>query len=154
MELNGLAEETIRNKIINDLKLELRENDETFILNDLSNLYEEEDLFSFCSSKRIKINGEVDRYLNYNSIKEDFIDDPLNFWIKNKQLFPKLSSLAIKLLTIPASSMLEEQLFSVAAITLSDRRISLDKEVFNNLLFIKNNRDLLDDNIVSNNLLL
>lgn len=57
------------------------------IVNDLDNLYED-DLFNFCSSSRkIKTNSELNLYLNFNFVKENFSVDPL----KNCSAFPKLA---------------------------------------------------------------
>ena len=105
---------------------------------------ENDDLLSFCVGTASAVGeSELEMYMRCSFDKNDLKMDPVKFWSKNQQRFPKLSKLAIRVLTPPASSLLAEQLFSLATLTISDRRASLDPQTFNDLLFIKSNKDLL-----------
>ena len=68
--------------------------------------------------------------------------DPISFWIENEAGYPLLSSLAIDILCIPASSAPVERTFSTAGESTSRRRnrlsdnskkqaLSLTDDIFN-----------------------
>ena len=67
---------------------------------------------------------------------------PLKFWLENRYRFPHLSAVARNIFGIPASSGSVERCFSVALDIIGIKRGSLKAELFNQLLFIKRNRDL------------
>ena len=65
--------------------------------------------------------------------------DPISFWIENEAGYPLLSSLAIDILCIPASSAPVERTFSTAGESTSGRRNRLsDKNLEREVLIRKN----------------
>ena len=67
--------------------------------------------------------------------------DVLKFWMENQSTYPKLSMLALWLLSVPASSASSERVFSCAGRVFEERRTrlraeSLDDVVFLNSFFI------------------
>lgn len=65
--------------------------------------------------------------------------DPLEFWKLQKNTLPLLSKLASKYLSIPATSVPCERLFSKAAIITNERRNRLSPKKLDELLFISEN---------------
>ena len=60
----------------------------------------------------------------------------LKFWQSNADEFPCLSKLARETHSIPATSAGVERQFSIAGLTLSERRNSLDPEQLDNIICI------------------
>lgn len=67
-----------------------------------------------------------------------------NFWADNKKKFPHLSNLAIRVLSIPASSAPIERVFSRGGIIMRPHRARLGAETLSKLIFLKCNETLLD----------
>jgi hypothetical protein len=69
---------------------------------------------------------EYDRYLSTPT--ERSITNPFLFWQSQREMFPKLSSMALDILSIPPMSAGVEQLFSQCKIMLTDRlnRLQID----------------------------
>lgn len=82
---------------------------------------------------------EVSRFL---SEKSSVKLDPFKYWEEHSQDFPSLSSLALKYLTIPASSAESERLFSVTSRILTEKRKSLTPERLGTLSFLAHNSKL------------
>ena len=82
-------------------------------------------------SVRLNVN-EVDCYMS----SSDTCDDLLTYWRERTQKWPKLSSVARKYLAIPASSTSSERSFSIAGLTINDRRSQLSSDVVDDLLFL------------------
>jgi hypothetical protein len=82
---------------------------------------------------------ELKRYLNLDV----WIDDPILFWHQNRQKFPRLSIIAKRLFSVPATNLSSERNFNYAGLTLTDRRSQLDPENVDKLLFIRSNCDLI-----------
>lgn len=62
--------------------------------------------------KRVAKRNEIDNFIETDFTDEEIASDPLDFWKLNRQKYPVLSSIAIELLTVPASSLYVESLFA------------------------------------------
>jgi zinc finger BED domain-containing protein 1 (E3 SUMO-protein ligase ZBED1) len=66
--------------------------------------------------------------------------DPLQWWYNHGRVsFPMLQGLAFKYLTIPATSVPSERLFSSAGDIISSKRASLGAELARELIFLNGN---------------
>ncbi|XP_065892462.1 uncharacterized protein [Dysidea avara] len=75
------------------------------------------------------LNDEVELYFSENSIPRSF--NPLQWWKTNSLQYPCLSQLVKPLFAIPATSTPSERLFSVAGLTVTRLRSSLNRENVN-----------------------
>lgn len=66
-------------------------------------------------------------------------EDPLKWWMENKSKFPNIYELALKLLSIPATSVPSERLFSKSGRLLEDNRNRLAPKKTNMILFLYSN---------------
>lgn len=82
---------------------------------------------------------EISSYIKLRQI--DILEDPLKWWDLNKNNFPILSQLAQKYLSIPATSVPSERLFSDAGNHISARRTQLSPDLVNQILFLKRNSE-------------
>ena len=76
-----------------------------------------------------------------NMYKDPFnkeCNDPLKWWNDNKHSFPYLSSLAKRVLYIPATSAPSERVFSGAGLTISNDKARLLPEQADELIFMRN----------------
>lgn len=80
---------------------------------------------------------EMRRYLEEPLIPRE--EDPLKWWEMHNILFPKLQGLAKMFLSIPATSVPAERLFSKAGELVSQRRSALSDENINMILFLNKN---------------
>lgn len=64
-------------------------------------------------------------------------DKPLHLWNNIQTVYPNLSKLAIKYLSVVATSVPSERLFSKAGSTLSNKRNRLTCKRLNKLLFMQ-----------------
>ncbi|CAG8766249.1 4725_t:CDS:1, partial [Cetraspora pellucida] len=71
--------------------------------------------------------------------------NPFSWWINNQERFPTIIKLAQKYLSIPATSTPSERLFSDAGNIMSSKRTNLKPQVFEQLLFLKRNYNLVSD---------
>ncbi len=67
---------------------------------------------STSTKKTLDLNGQINTLLSINLLERTL--DPLKWWAENAQLFPQLSTLAIRYLSAPASTVYSERLFSEA----------------------------------------
>lgn len=79
--------------------------------------------------------NEVDSYLAEVKVTRDV--HPLKYWKNSKDNYPILSSLASKILSMPATSASVERLFSVAGSIISQRRCNLKIGTAEQILFYK-----------------
>jgi hypothetical protein len=97
----------------------------------LDRLYDFEDL------------SDVDEYARYlseprhNTPNREF--DPVNWWLESSQTerFPRLSRMALDLLSAPAMSVDYKRLFSAAKLTVTDLRTRLSSDSVEALLCLK-----------------
>jgi hypothetical protein len=68
--------------------------------------------------------------------------DPLTFWKMSVVTYPILSAISRRILSIPATSVPCERLFSTAGVVVNDLRSSLSPDSVNMLLFLNKNVDL------------
>ncbi|XP_077969921.1 zinc finger BED domain-containing protein 4-like [Styela clava] len=85
-----------------------------------------------------KIANELNHYMRCKAT--DF--DPLTWWHNNKTCYPILSQLALKYLSIPATSTPCERVFSTAGRTATELRSSLTGKHVEALVFLKGNSHL------------
>jgi hypothetical protein len=65
----------------------------------------------------------------------------LQYWQSRSEMWPRLSEVAQGLLGVPASSTSSERTFSLAGLTLEDRRSQLSEESVDGLLFLHGLRE-------------
>lgn len=80
---------------------------------------------------------ELDSYLRIPVI--DVSEDPLKWWNVNKQIFPVLSEMAKKFLSIPATSTPSERLFSASGNVITSKRNKLNPTTAEKLVFLYQN---------------
>jgi len=99
--------------------------------------------FDFVAFETQLIDGELARYKQERPLLDIDADgnpgDPLAWWKAHEALYPHISSLAKKLLSIPATSAASERLFSAAGLTIRAHRASLLPEMAEMLVFCKAN---------------
>ncbi|KAJ8337338.1 hypothetical protein SKAU_G00385580 [Synaphobranchus kaupii] len=79
----------------------------------------------------------------FDAIQDTDIDDALVFWTKNHDRFPQLHMLALKALSVPASSAPVERVFSRGGIIMRPHRARLGHKMLQSLIFLKCNQTLL-----------
>jgi hypothetical protein len=85
---------------------------------------------------------ELTRYIDLRvSASLSATIDLLPWWRENEKVFPNVAKVARRLLCVPASSAASERSFSVAGLTVSQRRAALDPETVHNILFIHSNAE-------------
>ena len=88
------------------------------------------------------IQAEVSSYIALPNLKED--ENPLEFWKEQQTSYPKLVKLAIRYLSVPASSAPVERLFSISGKIFRQERCRLSDEHFQKLTNIKCNSHILN----------
>ncbi len=103
---------------------------------------------SFWKKKNAKtitpIKDEFQHYLNVTELPALEEYDSFLWWGTNKNQYPILHQLAMKYLSIPATSVPSERLFSDAKNLITPQRTRLDSYLINQLMFLKRNRDYVD----------
>lgn len=82
--------------------------------------------------------NEVDAYLNVDCIPDENINVFI-WWLERKSTFPELYKIALKMHSIPASSLQSERTYSRAGTIISDRRTSLNPRTVEDLLMLNKN---------------
>ena len=89
----------------------------------------------------VTVSDEVDAYFEERPISRK--EDPFVWWRSNSSRFPRLSYLAKKFLSIPATSTPSERVFSVAGIVVDRKRCALTPDMVNALVFLHKNSYML-----------
>lgn len=84
---------------------------------------------------------EVDRYFNHKETKEI---DALEWWSANRNKYPHLYKIALKILAIQSSSATSERGFSSAGNIVGDNRVRLDSHKLEDQLILSKNIDLFE----------
>ena len=80
---------------------------------------------------------ETTRYLAEPNIPRS--EDPLKYWVKQKHVYPHLYILARNLLSVPASSVPCERVFSKAGEIVSKKRNRLNPNTVEKIVFLNKN---------------
>ena len=97
------------------------------------------------SSKNASEKKELDTYLTTDFGNED-TSDIIKFWINNKKRFPLLAPCALRILSIPPSTVECERSFSGLKNFVTDKRTNLSREQIN-LSFISKSMDSISNNL-------
>lgn len=104
-------------------KLEKHNNALQFLMGDIIEI--DDDTLEYC---------EFDQYMS-EPVKSVSLN-PFMWWKDNQSRFPKLSSLAKRYISIPATSVPSERAFSAAGLTITKQRSSLDPSVADAIIFL------------------
>ena len=96
------------------------------------------------NAKAVQIKDEFQHYLNVVELPALEEYDPYAWWLANKNQYPILHNLALKYLSIPATSVPSERLFSDAKNLVTPQRTRLNSNLINQLMFLKRNREYID----------
>lgn len=80
--------------------------------------------------------SELDRYYRLNLPQP--VNNPIQWWLSQQSSFPTLSKLALDLLAIPAIAANCKREFSLAKLTISSQRHSLQPDTIEKLQCLKN----------------
>uniref|UniRef100_A0A3Q3BF94 HAT C-terminal dimerisation domain-containing protein n=1 Tax=Kryptolebias marmoratus TaxID=37003 RepID=A0A3Q3BF94_KRYMA len=97
--------------------------------------------FSLSSVQDSSIATQLTKY--FNDIKDCDSDNALAFWGENQSKYPQLHNLALKVLSVPASSAPVERVFSRGGIVMRPHRARLGAKMLQSLIFLKCNETLL-----------
>lgn len=84
---------------------------------------------------------ELEKYFKFERTQQHMNMCPIEFWVAKAIDFPRLSKVALEILSIPATSCSSERSFNIAGLVLTDRRSSLTSKHLNNSIFIKSNKE-------------
>ena len=84
---------------------------------------------------------EIDKYLEMNEECKE--TNPLEWWKLHEKRFPTLATIARKYLGICATSVPSERLFSDVGNNITNKRINLDSNLVEKMLFLKRNINVL-----------
>ena len=80
---------------------------------------------------------EIDRYITDEAQITNVC--PIRWWEQKEKFYPTISSVARRILAIPASSVPSERIFSLAGALVTKKRSQLSPENVNLLIFLKKN---------------
>jgi hypothetical protein len=83
--------------------------------------------------------AELARYKTAVGLRMEARNDPLQWWLEQKDQFPILFGMAEQYLAIPATSAPSERLWSIASRIVTIRRAKLSSEIVANIMFLKEN---------------
>ena len=89
------------------------------------------------------VEEEFEQFINFE-LPPPRNSDPLSWWSLNQSRYPKLASVAKKILAIPATSAPAERIFSKAGWTVNERRSRLSPKLIDKLVFISENLNKLN----------
>lgn len=81
---------------------------------------------------------EVRKYMEEKNLERE--ENPLKFWAEKEIFFPYLSKLAKKYLSMQATSVASERLFSKAGLLIVEKRSRLDSKTAEKILFLNGNQ--------------
>ncbi len=85
--------------------------------------------------RRSETANELERYYR---LEPQPVDDPVQWWVDHRTAFPRLSRFALDLLAIPAMAADCERAFSIAKLTVTSQRHSLQDCKIENIQLLKN----------------
>ena len=91
-----------------------------------------------------QIKNEFQHYLNVSELPALEEYNPFSWWAANKSQYSALHQVAMKYISIPATSVPSERLFSDAKNLITPQRTRLDSFLINQLMFLKRNRNYVD----------
>ncbi|GES86272.1 zinc finger BED domain-containing protein 1-like [Rhizophagus clarus] len=91
----------------------------------------------YASSNPADSSEEIDKYLEINEECKE--TNPLEWWKLHEKRFPTLTTITRKYLGICAISVLSERLFSDVGNNITNKRINLDPNLVEQMLFLKQN---------------
>ncbi|CAG8752946.1 16404_t:CDS:2, partial [Rhizophagus irregularis] len=128
-----------------DLQYEILKQDNTAKLPDHNDTNESITMGNFWKKKNAKITApikdEFQHYLNVTELPALKEYDSFSWWFTNKNQYPILHQIAMKYLSIPATSVPSERLFSDAKNLITPQRTRLNSFLINQLMFLKRNRN-------------
>lgn len=89
------------------------------------------------ASDREMLAKELDSYLESPLV--DLSCNPYGWWAMNQAIYPHLAAIARHHLSIPATSVASERLFSKCGLLVSDRRASLKADNVEKIVFLSHN---------------
>ncbi len=89
---------------------------------------QESNSFTQSLYKKQKVNENDELKTYFEKSLEDYSTDPIVWWNKNKDCFPNISKMAFDYITIPATSVPSEQVFSRAGDLITKKRNRLEKK--------------------------
>lgn len=92
---------------------------------------------------QVNITNEVYNYEHCSLSKDDIDCNPIIFWINKRTMYPKLSRIALWILSCPATSTSSERVFSKLGLIITPLRNNLDPDTVDKLSFISSNGDQL-----------
>ena len=78
-------------------------------------------------------------------IENGQFNDALKYWVVNKSQFPELAHLAKEFLTIPATQVPSERVWSRAVRVIRAKRFRLNPEVMARMMFAQENSELIQE---------
>ncbi|GAA6073912.1 zinc finger BED domain-containing protein 6-like [Tachysurus ichikawai] len=90
-----------------------------------------------------RIETQISKYFDAIHDTDTDTDNALSFWAKNHNRYPQLHNLAMKVLSVPASSAPVERVFSRGGIIMRPHRARLGHKMLQSLIFLKCNQMLL-----------